>query len=157
MLCGRCFRAEKRLSGGGGELTSELVAPDFASLHRLNRNLTIAAMVAKSVLFLLFFLWASKSPIGDAALKGVVIADLSTFLLFSGLDWHFRGLPITVGAVFQIVLVLVFTNRHALLEIPEAPEFFAVTLGFFLLVAVFKSAIWAAEHVLEAGGIKERG
>ena len=156
MLCGRCFGAEKRLAGGGGQ-TSKLVGPDFASLRRLDRGLSIAGIVAKLVLFLLLFLWATKSPIGDAALKGVVIADLFTYLLFSVLDWHFRGLSITAGAIFQLLLILVFTNRHALLDFTEAPEVFAVTLGFFMLVTVFKSAIWAAEHILESGGLKERG
>ena len=155
LLCGSCFNSELWRETGEGAPPPPLKPLDLKSLRRLSAVLLLLGLAAKAAVFIGFFLWASESAVGDAALRGVVCGDLFTWIIFSALDFHFRKLRITVGAVFEIVLLMVFLNREALLSVPTAPAAMAMTVGAFFGFVLLKSAVWGAEHAIQASGVKE--
>ena len=77
--------------------------------------------------------------------------------MFSFLDLQFRRFQIGVGAIFEAAVLFLFVQRGALLAIPAAPEAMVVTLGFFFLYMLGKSAVWGAQRAIEVTGVKEGG
>lgn len=156
LLCRSCFIALRKAPEEGAPV-APLLPTEVRSLERLTAGLAYAGLIAKAGVFVLFFLWAARSPTGAAALQGAVIADVFTWVLFSLLEWHFRGFQIRVGAVFEAALLLFYTLRGEIFDIPTTVEGPAVAFLFFLLFASVKMGVWAAELALEVSGVKEPG
>ena len=153
LLCRLCFKALKRRESG--ELGPPIAMSELQSMRRMQVVLTSAGLAIKGLTYAFFFWWASGSEIGAAALEGLFSADIFTFLIFCLLEWQFHGFRIRLGGAFELVLVLIYLNRHSLFKISEDPERMAVTMLSFLLVVIVKAGIWAAEHAVEVSGVKE--
>jgi hypothetical protein len=152
-LCGQCLgRLRSREAGE----PSGLVPLDLSGLETFSRRAAYLGLVLKGAVFVALLLWARKSPTGDAALAGVVVADVFTWLVLGALDWHYGRVPFTWSTLFEMLVLLLFLNRRALFDVPEAPEMFAVSAGFFFLHALLKTGVWAAEVAVETTGVKER-
>ncbi|MHC4960298.1 MAG: hypothetical protein ACYTGN_18260 [Planctomycetota bacterium] len=152
-MCGQCL--ERIRSREAGE-PSGLIPLDHSGLETFSRRAAYAGMVLKGAVLIALLLWARRSPAGDAALAGVVIADLFTWAALGALDWYYGRVLFTWSALFEVLVLLLFLNRRALFDVPEAPEMFAVSAGFFFLHALVKTGVWAAETAIETTGVKER-
>jgi len=154
LLCGSCFTSELWRETGEGTPPPPLKPLQLDSLRRLSAVLLLLGLAAKAAVMVAFFLWAQKSPTGDAALRGVVCGDLFTWVIFSALDVRSGRLRVSVGAVFQVLLMLAFFNRGTLLAIPAAPAAMAMTVGAFFGFVLLKSAVWGAHHAIHVNGVK---
>ena len=125
------------------------------ALNRLTRTLAFTGVLAKSALFFLLFLWARNSEVGSAALRGAVWADVFTWLVFSFVEYQFRRFQVTLGVVFEIVLIVLYFNRGAWFDISTETVAFAMSGLFFMLFTVVKAGVWGAELTLEVTGVKE--
>ena len=114
----------------------------------------LAGLAAKAAIYVYFFCWAAETPTGDAALRGVVFGDLFTWIVFSALDLRHRRTHITITAIFEFVLLILFLNREAFLSIPASPIAMAATMGFFFGFVVVKVAVWGAQRAVHGGGVK---
>ncbi len=128
---------------------------ELASLRRIDFTLTYLGLGAKAAGYLLLFWWARNSEIGAGALDGIVAADIFTWIIFSGIEWQYRGFQVCAGLVFEIVLVVVYLSRQSLFGVQDSAEGVAVAILFFMLFATVKTCLYAMEHVLEVSGLKE--
>ena len=92
---------------------------------------------------------------GAGALDGIVAADVFTWIVFSVIEWPFRGLQVRAGLVFESVLVVVSLSRQSLFGVQDSPEGIAMAFLFFMLFACVKASVYAMEHVLEVTGVRE--
>ena len=125
------------------------VVADERRRERWELALAYGGLLAKTVFYSLLFWWASRTPVGAAALQGAVAADVLTFLLLGAFRVAFDGFEVTVDGVFELVLVLLFLARGALFDIPTDVEFAATSLLFFLLFVPFRVLLWGADQVIE--------
>ncbi|MHC4224486.1 MAG: hypothetical protein ACYSX0_07445 [Planctomycetota bacterium] len=130
---------------------------DLRSHRRLTAALTWSGLLVKTFVYVPLFVWAAASDTGAAALRGVVAADVFTWVVLTFLEWQHRRLKVKAGFVFEGILVLVYLNRDSLLDISTSAESTAVAMLFFLLFVVVKSGIWGVEHVLQVSGVTEPG
>jgi len=114
-------------------------------------------MIAKAVVFLLFFVWAARSRIGAEALSGAVAADVFTWVAFGLMTWPFRRFRVTAGGLLEAALILAYLFREHIFDIPTDTESFALAAIFFFGFAVLKTAVWGARFGLEVSGVTERG
>jgi len=117
---------------------------------------TIGGLAIKTALFVPFFVWARHSDTGAAALRGAVAADVFSWIVFSFLEWPFRRFRVTVGAAFEMLLVVLYWNRGGLFDITaRSMESTAFSALFFFGVLFLKSGAWAGEQALEISGVQE--
>jgi hypothetical protein len=155
LLCRRCFTAIQRAGKDEpGPGTAAQIA-ETRSWTRVTHTSAIVSVVAKGVIFFLFFLWARSSEVGAGALRGAVGADLFTWAVFSLMEFPFRRFRFTLGAAFEVALLVFYLNRGAWLEITTDLEATAVSVLFFFLVLFAKVGYWAAERTLEVSGVSE--
>jgi hypothetical protein len=149
LLCAACFSAIQR------------ARPEPADVRALQQGYrrtilaTSGALLAKTLLFLPLFLWARGSDTGAAALRGAVGGDLFGWAALSLVLWPFRRVQVGAGAVFELVLVVLYLQRTTLFEITADIEATAVSVLFFFAVLFAKTGLWAADHILEITGVKE--
>ena len=141
----------------GADTGLQVAADDLAGMLKQNLLLTFRAVAGKTVFFVPLFLWAHHSDIGSAALRGAVGADIFTWIVLSLIDWPFRRLQVSVGLVFEIVLIVIYLNRGPLFDIDGDIETIALSMLFFLLVMIGKTVLWTAERVLDINGVTEPG
>ena len=123
--------------------------------HRLADVMATGGLVFKALVFVMLLWWAANSPTGAAALQGALGADIVTWLLFSVVRWQTRGLRVTLGAIFEVVLILIYLNRGDLFAITNDPVSGGLTLLFFIFFAVVKCAVWGAQQAVESTGVVE--
>ncbi len=128
---------------------------ELASLRKIDLTLTYLGLGAKAMGYLLLFLWARSSELGAGALDGIVAADVFTWIVFSVIEWPFRGFQVRAGLVFESVLVVVYLSRQSLFGVQDSPEGIAMAFLFFMLFACVKASVYAMEHVLEVTGVRE--
>jgi hypothetical protein len=155
LLCPTCFNRLKQAPAGTPVAGSFLESADVRELLQRTVLATFAGLGAKTLLYVPLFLWARHSDLGAAALRGTVAADVFTWIVFAFLEWQFRKLRVTAGALFELVLVILYLNREALFDITGNVESTALSLLFFFAVMFGKTALWVAEWVLEFTGVKE--
>jgi hypothetical protein len=156
LLCRRCFTAIRRAGKRESDAAEVAKTTEARSWTGVTHTSAIVSVVAKGVIFFLFFLWARASEIGAGALRGAVGADLFTWAVFSLMEFPFRRFRFTLGAVFEVALLVFYTNRGAWLEITTDLEATALSVLFFFLVLFVKVGVWAAERTLEVSGVSER-
>ena len=154
LLCPSCLTSLVWRETGEGTPPPPLKLLDLGPLQHLGAVFLFAGLAAKAALYVYFFLWAAKTPTGDAALRGVVFGDLFTWIVFSAADLHFRRTQITITAIFEFVLLILFLNREALLSIPESPVAMAATMGFFFGFVVVKVTVWGAQRAGHGNDVK---
>ena len=155
LLCPICLTALDQIEEGEPGPGTLEVARRMAGLHRLADGLATGGLVFKALVFALLLWWAATSPIGAAALQGALGADILTWLLFSITRWHARGLRVTPGAVFEVVLIIVYLKRGDLFAITHDPVSGGLTLLFFIFFAVVKCAVWGAQQAIGSTGVVE--
>ena len=114
--------------------------------------LGFAGLATKAILFLLFFWWASRDPVGDAALQGVIAVDVLCLIVFGTIEWQFRRLAITWSFLFEILIVGIFLTRHSLFEIDQA-NLVGVSFAFGFPYLLVRTIIWSVEHAVETSGL----
>ncbi len=130
---------------------------EWAAFRQSSSLLTWAGLAAKAGFYVLLFFWAARSATGNAALNGIVAADLVTFAGMALLEWNLRGFRVSASAVLQGVILAVFLSRGELFRPPDATEDVGVAFLFFLLFASLKGALHYSEIVLETSGITDSG
>jgi hypothetical protein len=155
LLCRRCFTAIRRAGKREPGPDAAIGITEPTSWKRVTHTSAVVSIVAKGIIFLLFFLWARASEVGAGALRGAVGADLFTWAVFSLMEFPFRRFRFTLGAVFEIALLVFYFNRGAWLEITTDLEATAISVLFFFLVLFAKVGFWAAERTLEVSGVSE--
>ena len=128
---------------------------ELASLRKIDFTLTYLGLGAKAAGYFLLFLWARDSEMGAGALDGIVAADVFTWIVFSLIEWQFRGFQVCAGLVFEIILVVLYVSRQPIFGVQDSPEGVAMAILFFMLFASVKTSLYAMEHVLEVTGVKE--
>lgn len=114
----------------------------------------LSGLVAKAILFSLFFWWARSSEVGAAALRGAVYADAFTFLLLGIWEWPFRRAQITLAGVFETALVVLYLNRTSVFGIERNISILATSLLVFFVLSLAKTAVWTAERALGVTGAR---
>jgi hypothetical protein len=132
-----------------------LAGGDLGDLLRRTVLVTFAALAGKTLLYVPLFLWAQHGDVGAAALRGAVAADVFTWIIFSLLEWPFRRVQVTAGAVFELSLIMLYLYRDSFFEITGSIDSTAMSVVFFFLVLFGKTGLWCAERVLEFTGVKE--
>ncbi len=155
LICRSCFTARKKATFGPEGPAPLLESEELQSLRRLDRRLTTAWLVAKALFYCLLFWWAHATPVGAAVLQGCISADILTWILFSLLEWEYRGLQVTIGGMFEVVLVMIYLGRDSLFDMSAVPEEMAMTMLSFLACGSVKGFFWGAEHMLQVTGVKE--
>jgi len=155
LFCRRCLIALRRGATPPAPPRDPSSGPDWAALRRWNALLGISGILAKSGFYLALFLWARGGGTGAAALHGFVAADIVTWIAFSVLEWDVRGFQIGIGAGFQLLVAVLYLARGEIFGAAEGAVEAGLSVLFFILFAAVKSAVWAAELVLESTGIKE--
>jgi len=122
---------------------------DAAKRERWALGLAYGGLAAKTLVYLVLFIWASRTQVGAAALQGAVVADVPTFLLLGLLKLPTDGFEFTVDGAFEVALVLVYLARGALFDIPTDVEFAATSLLFFLLFVPVRVLLWGMDQVLD--------
>ena len=155
LCCSRCFQALRNAPVLDTEAERRIPPQDLRGYLRQTALLTFGALAGKAVLFLPLFLWAQNSDVGAAALRGAVGADVFTWIAFSVIAWPFGRFRVGAGAIFELLLVLVYLNRDTLFDITTNIEATAISMVFFGLVMFGKTAIFTVEHVFGLTGITE--
>ncbi|MHC4163049.1 MAG: hypothetical protein ACYSUM_13045 [Planctomycetota bacterium] len=155
LVCPTCFRRLKEAPVSPPATGSALAGGDLHDLFRRTVLVTFAALAGKTLLYVPLFLWARHGDVGAAALRGAVAADVFTWILFSVLEWPFRRVQVTAGAVFELVLVVIYLYRDWFFEITSSIDSTAMSVVFFFMVLFGKTGLWCAERVLEFTGVKE--
>ena len=122
---------------------------DEARRERWEVALAYGGLAAKALVYLVLFIWASRTQVGAAALQGAVVADVLTFLLLGLLKLPTDGFEVTVDGAFEVALVLVYLGRGALFDIPTDVEFAATSLLFFLLFVPVRVVLWWMDQVID--------
>ena len=112
-------------------------------------GLAYAGLLAKTLVYVLLFFWATRSHFGAAALHGAVVADVLTFLLLTLFNLPFKGFQITIDGAFEIALVLIFLGRDALFDISTSVNSVATALLFFLLFAPIRLTLSGLDQISE--------
>ncbi len=123
-------------------------------LHRVNVIWTWIALTTKAIIFIGFFWWARVSAFGDAALQGILAADVLAFLVFGMFEWNFRRLALTWGLLFELTLLTVFFWRNSLLDVPHHDmRLFGATVAFGFPYLLLRTVAWSVEHAMETSGV----
>ena len=120
---------------------------DSRKQERWALGLAYAGLAAKTLVYVLLFVWAGRSEVGAAALHGAVIADVLTFLLLTLFDLPFKGYRFTVDGAFELALVLLFVGREALFDISTDVSSVAMAFVFFMLFAPIRLALWSLDQI----------
>jgi len=145
------------LQSSAGPLGDREGVPTTAEVlahKRLALGGTIAGLVSKAIVFGLFFLWAQRSAVGSAALRGAVYADAFTFLVLGIWEWPFHRTRVTLAGAFEAALVVLYLNRGSVFGIATDVSVLATSMLFFLLVVLLKTAAWTMERVLGVTGVQ---
>ena len=152
-MCRSCFIALSRPGPNPGPGLEQLHEDERSALSNIDRLRGWSGVFAKSLLLAPFFLWARDSETGAAALQGVIGGDMVTWMLLSLLEWPQRGFQVRLGAIFQIVLLVIFWNRGSLLDVSANANSTSVTAMAFLGVVLLKATAWGAQHSVESSGL----
>jgi len=152
LFCRRCLTPKP---GAVPSPAASPAAAEWAAFRRATARLTWLGLGLKAAFYAALFGWAARSPNGDAALQGIVAADLVTFAGAALLEGNLRGLRVGAGAALEVAILLVFLLRDELFHAPEATEQVGVAFLFFLLFASLKGALHYSVIVLETSGISE--
>jgi hypothetical protein len=109
---------------------------------------TFGGLAVKAALFAVAILWARGSDIGAAALHGAVGADVFAWIVLTLLDWPTRRFRLTAGLLFEAVLVTVYLQRESLFAISPNPVSTGVSMLFFFIVLVGRTAAWSVARTL---------
>lgn len=156
LLCPPCLSAIQGAASNREGAGSEGDIPGSRALLRAVFTALGAGILLRGILFLPLFLWARGSETGAAALKGAVGGDLFGWALLSLLLRPVRRGRIGAGALVELALVGLYLKREALFEITADIETTAISVLFFFGVLFAKTGFWAADHVLDITGVKER-
>ena len=133
-------------------LTPGLRAARAPAWERWSLVLAYGGLVARTLFYLLLFVWAAHSNFGAAALQGVVAADVITWTLLGAARIPFDGLELTVDGVFEFALIVLYLNRDALFRMDGDVEFAGISFLAFLGFASTRLVIWATENAVGAVG-----
>ncbi|MGQ0613580.1 MAG: hypothetical protein ACT4PV_07590 [Planctomycetaceae bacterium] len=153
LFCRPCLIGKPQQPSHGGTPPRPPEPQEWAAFRRFSALFTWAGLAAKAGFYVLLFFWAARSATGNAALNGIVAADLVTFAGMALLEWNLRGFRVSASAALQALILAVFLARGELFRPPEATEDVGVAFLFFLLFASLKGALHYSEIVLETSGV----